>query len=292
MRQKSKWILSIVALSIATGLAAYVAHVKAHVMMKPSDIRRPLKIVKGETFKKSYDLSYEHLHVTIPEVKIDARYKDHIELSGFEVAQDIAQLDVCNDTLYVSYSEKYTPKMVGTDALLALKIHVGGRGLKSITVNGAGSIITPVKPVGTGKDGKYVYKEEDKERYVLKFDTLKIINGPVSMHLEGRHLEIKKANVNLTNLSFIGSVESLSLNYSKGNIRMSATDLQCNIARINTEKNTSGLTAGDLQLSVRDSLYANLYGPLDINYYGDPVVKKYERYTGRVVHQYETEEGF
>ena len=56
------------------------------------------------------------------------------------------------------------------------------------------------------------------------------------------------------------------------------------MARINTHKNEESLVTGGLLFAVRDTLIANLYGAMDVNYFGDPEVIKYERSTGRVVH--------
>ena len=289
MKKRSNIILVIIFLSAFVGLGLYASHLKKAIEPNPIRISRGIEIVEGDRFVRDFDLSYKHLHVDYPGVSIDGRYENHVELSGFVLASDMVDYDVCNDTLYIRYSD-YLPKFVGRDAEVAVGVHVGGVGLRSITVNRIGRIDLPIRPVGTGRDGKTVYKDEDIERYTMRFDTLDIVNGPVEMLLEGQSLNIHKVNDQINMFNLQGQVDNFDLKYQNGgNIAVDGYTLDCQTATINTDKNTAGLVTGSIQLSVEVTLIANLYGAMDVDYHGDPVVAKYEHSTGRVVHMYKLE---
>ena len=286
MKKRSNIILALIALSLFVGLGLYANHIKNNIEAQGSRWSRDVKIVEGDDFVKEFDLTYKHLHVEYPGVSIDGRYQDHVELSGVSVASDMVSYDVCQDTLYIRHSEDL-PKYVGRNAEAAVAVHVGGVGLKSITVGSQGSIALPIRAKGTRRDGKTVYKDEDAERYTLKFDTLDIINGPVNMLLEGQALNIHmESNIN-TLFNLQGQVDRLDLEYHKGgNIIVNGYGMDSRIASINADKNKDGVATGSIQLTVMDTLIANLYGAMDVDYRGTPEVIKYVRSTGRVVHQY------
>ncbi len=291
MKKKSNLLLLFMGISGLVGLGLYASHIIEHVEPKPIFKSRTIEIVDGDDFSEELELSYQHVHISFPTVSIDGRYSDHLELTGFEVAKDMAMLDVCNDTLYITYSEEFTPKYVGSDTEVALKIHVGGQSLKSITVADEGSINTPIKPLGMSKDGTTVYNQSDLDRYTLVFDSLTISEGPVNMILDGAHVNVQNHKRSSTNFVFRGTLNSIDVDYSKGGFfRMDAKELACQHAVVNGRKNMMGNTLGTIILSLTESLEANLYGPLDVTYYGDPHVEKYERSIGRVIHQHETEE--
>ena len=110
------------------------------------------------------------------------------------------------------------------------------------------------------------------------------------MLLEGQSLNIHKVNDQINMFNLQGQVDNFDLKYQNGgNIAVDGYTLDCQTATINTDKNTAGLVTGSIQLSVEDTLIANLYGSMDVDYHGDPVVAKYERSTGRVVHMYKLE---
>ena len=289
MKKRSNIILVIIFLSAFVGLGLYASHLKNAIEPNRGRITRGIEIVEGDRFVRDFNLSYKHLNVDYPGVSIDGRYENHVELSGFVLASEMVDYDVCNDTLYIRYSD-YLPKFVGRDAEVAVGVHVGGVGLRSITVNRIGRIELPIRPVGTGRDGKTVYKDEDIERYTMRFDTLDIVNGPVEMLLEGQSLNIHKVNDQINMFNLQGQVDNFDLKYQNdGNISVDGYTLDCRTATINTDKNTAGLVTGRIRLTVEDTLTANLYGAMDVDYYGDPVVAKYERSTGRVVHMYKLE---
>lgn len=288
MKKRSNIILILMIICIGIGIGLYADHLKDVIVPIPARVFNDVKIVKGEQFIREFHLTYKHLHVDYPAVSIDGRYKDHVELAGFVAASDMVDYEVCNDTLYIRYSE-YTPKFVGRDAELAVGVHVGGEGLRSITVNGVGNVTIPIRPKGSGRDGKKVYKEEDVERYTMKFDTLDIINGPVDMLLDGNVLNIHKLNNHNTMFNLQGQVDHLDIKYiESGNMILNAYTLNSNTASVNADKNKDHLASGTLQFSVKDTLRANLYGVMDVKYLGDPEVIKYERSTGRVVHMHES----
>lgn len=287
MKKRSNIIIVVMIISTGIAMALYADHLKNAIEPNPIRAYWGIEIVEGDEFVRELDISYSHLHVEYPKVSIDGRYENHIELSGFAVAADMADYDVCNDTLYIRYSD-HLPKFVGRDAEVAVGVHVGGIGLRSITVNGFGRIVIPVRPKGTGRDGKAVYRDDDRERYTMKFDTLDIVNGYVDMLLEGVSLNIHNKSNKNTMFNLQGQVEHVDFKYDNGgNIAVNAYTLDCGTATINTDKNKAGLITGTIQLTVEDTLVANLYGEMDVDYYGDPEVTKYERSTGRVVHMYE-----
>jgi len=286
MRKRSNIILIALGLSLLIGLGLYASHIKNSIERKPQMIRRGIEIVTGEEFIESFDLSYSHLHVSFPSVKIDGRYENHIELARFVEAKNMAFLDVCNDTLYIDYSEEYTPKLVGTNAEIGLDIHVGGIGIKSITISEEGSIITPIRPIGSKKNGKVIYNQSDLERYSLIFDTLNIIDGPVHLTLlDGEVLNMNKKKRETIINSLSGVVDNVNIEYDDtGEFDLMAGSLICENVSINTNKNTLGLTEGRLNINPTSTLSANLYGTMDIYYSTDPVVTKYEHSIGRLIH--------
>lgn len=287
MRKRSNIVLITIGLCFILGLSLYANHIKNSIKPQPDRFGRGIEIVRGEEFIKTFDLSYSHLHVSFPTVKIDGRYANHIELSRFAQARDIAFLDVCNDTLYISYSEQYTPKMVGTNAEIGLDIHVGGVGLKSITVSNEGSISTPVRPIGSKKNGKVMYNQADIERYSLIFDTLNTVGGPISLTmLDGEVLNMNKLKGESITNSLSGVVDNVNVEYDgSGQFNLMADPLLCDNVRINANKNSLGHTEGNFYINPTKSLTANLYGALDVHYNTDPIITKYERSTGRLIRQ-------
>ena len=81
MNKRSNIVLVIIALSLLVCLGLYAKHLKNSIEKKPESFERGAQTIEGEEFIESYDLSYSHLHVSFPSVKIDGRYANHIELS-------------------------------------------------------------------------------------------------------------------------------------------------------------------------------------------------------------------
>ena len=297
MKKRSNLLLILIFLCACIGVGLYADHIKHTIEPNVVKSYKPAEIVDGEEFIRKITLSYKHLHVEYPAVSIDGRYHDHIELSGIAAASDMVDYEVRRDTLYIRYddqSSKYYKsypnrfsELIGNRPL-ALRIHVGGIGLKSITVGKMGRISIPATAENRGYYGKTIYTEEDIERYTLNFDTLDIVNGPVQMLLEGQVLNVHKLTKYRTGFSLQGQVDRLNIEYDgSGEVFLNYHHyyyLESKVARINTHKNEKGLVTGGLLFAVRDTLVANLYGAMDVNYFGDPEVIKYERSTGRVVH--------
>jgi len=298
MNKRSNIVLVIIVLYLLVCLGLYANHLKNSIELKPESFERGLEIVKGEEFVESYDLSYSHLHVSFPYVKIDGRYTNHIELSGLANTKEMVYIDVCNDTLYISYSDIKAPVLRGPDGdKLFLDIHVGGIGLKSITLSEKGGIDTPVIPIGnvynsfghlvSRNEGPDKYDQDDLDRYTLRFDTLDIIGGPLVdlPFLDGETLNLHKTTKSRAHYNLGGTVANVQLEYSnKGQVSIDGESLECEHVTINANKNDSGLTRGNININPTKTLTANLYGDIDVYYNTDPIVTKYERFTGRVIH--------
>ena len=297
MKKRSNLLLILIFLCACIGVGLYADHIKHTIEPNVVKSYKSAEIVDGEEFIRKITLSYKHLHVEYPAVSIDGRYHDHIELSGIAAASDMVDYEVRRDTLYIRYDDQsskyYKPypnrfsELIGNRPL-ALRVHVGGIGLKSITLGKMGRISIPPTAYNRGDYGKTIYTEADIERYTLNYDTLDIVNGPVQMLLEGQVLNLYSTTHNRTGFSLQGQVDRLNVEYDgSGEVFLNYDhhyNLESKVARINTHKNEEGLVTGGLLFAVRDTLIANLYGAMDVNYFGDPEVIKYERSTGRVVH--------
>lgn len=297
MNKRSNIVLVIIALSLLVCLGLYANHLRNSIEKKPESFERGAQTIEGEEFIESYDLSYSHLHVSFPSVKIDGRYANHIELSRIAQAKEMASIDVCNDTLYISYSDIYSPIMLGSNKSIALDIHVGGIGLKSITLTGAGWIDTPVIPIGnvynsfgylvSRNEGPDMYDQAELDRYTFRFDTLSIISGKTVdlPFLDGKVLNLYKNSSGNSHYNLGGKVDIVQLEYSnKGKVSIDGESLECKQVAINANKNDSGLTTGNININPSKTLTANLYGAIDVYYNTDPIVTKYELSTGRVIH--------
>ena len=293
MRKRSNIILAIIFLSASVGLGIYANHIRSTTEQRPARVSRAVEIEEGERFSRESNVSYKHLHVDYP-VSIDGRYEDHVELSGIAIASDMVHYNVRQDTLYIQYSDDHPvyrrepdsfAKKIGVVGKVAVTVHVGGVGLRSITVGKRGSI-RPTREEDGGFYRDPVYRDDEKERYTLTFDTLDIVNGPVNIRLVGRVLNLTKID-DYTRFDLEGQAEHVNVNYDGGgSLNLNGYNLKCNTASVNTENNKSGTVIGNIQLSVQDTLLAKLYGTMNVLYQGDPEVIKYERSTGRVVHMF------
>ena len=142
MKKRSNLLLILRFLCASIGFGLYADHIKGTIEPRTANSYKPVEIVDGEEFIREVTLSYQHLHVEYPAVSIDGRYSNYIELSGIAAASDMVDYEVRRDTLYIRYddqSSKYYKsypnrfsELIGNRPL-ALRIHVGGIGLKSIT---------------------------------------------------------------------------------------------------------------------------------------------------------------
>ena len=303
MKKRSNLLLILIFLCASIGFGLYADHIKGTIEPRTANSYKPVEIVDGEEFIREVTLSYQHLHVEYPAVSIDGRYSNYIELSGIAAASDMVDYEVRRDTLYIRYDDQSSiyyksypnrfSEIIGNRPL-ALRVHVAGIGLKSITVGKMGGVSIPATAENRGYYGKTIYTEEDIERYTLNFDTLAIVNGPVQMLVEGQVLNLYRTTHKRTRYNLQGQVDRLNVEYD-GSDEVSLNyhyyyNLESKVASINTHKNEEGLVSGGLRFGVSDTLIANLYGAMDVLYRGDPVVMKSERSTGRVVHMYEPKE--
>ncbi len=299
LKTKSSILIAICTVMFFLSIAAFGIHVKNHVVPKePALIKRGVDILKGEAVKDSMSFEYSHLHVTFPEVMIDGRMSGVVHMEGIDTAYSAVQIESRNDTLYVSYKNDMVNKPIGGNAEVAIDIHVGGKGLQSITVTDEGSIKTPLRAKGADKEGNIIYPQEKLDRYTLYFEKLDLMlsgfaggyqtapeNGNVHLLLDGRELNVKVEDQKGMGGSVLrGKVDEINVVHTDGSMNLDAQHVEAKVVRINQDKNKSRGVYGHAFFNVSDSLYCNLYSTLDVYYSGDPVVKKVETKEGRVVH--------
>ncbi len=190
MKKKSKIILMMSGLTALVILGLYASHMHQNIMVKPSMNQRYIEIVDDDEFEKELMLSYDYIHVSNPSISIDGGYEDKLTISGYIITENMVSIDVCNDTLYIDYSHDYIPKYVGSNAVVAVKVHVGGVNLKSITIADEGSLKTPIKPLGMKDDREVVFSQSYLKKYMLQVDSLTIVNGPAKLFIDGDYLQI------------------------------------------------------------------------------------------------------
>jgi len=285
---KSEIIVYIIFSMMVSSVIAYAFFVKNNTVPLSLECRPSLELGKGEFLTDACFLDYSHLHCEFQDVQLDSDVAFLVEMEGYANAWDQFSLQTRNDTLYIKKIRACSPNFVTDESINAIKVKVGSKSLKSITVGKNGSIVHPLKPYGAYDDGKPAYKERELKNHTFRFDTIKInliANGYVNLIMKGIQLEmnIKDGKIQSRGPEFYGDVEQFVVNKFAGKKIINAKYLNVKSAIVNPNKIKDQSCGGSINLNVSESLVSNLYSELDVNYIGNPSISKEETGYGRLI---------
>ena len=301
--KRSESILAITLLLIVSSVVGHAFYIKNNTTKRNLPCTSGLELGKGQFFEDECFLNYSHLVVTVPDVELVSGQSDFVKVEGYENAWWVQNMEVRNDTLFISKIDECMPRYVTDESINAVKYFVAADNLKSITVGNKGSIVHPLKPYGSYEDGRPAYKKYELERHTFRFDeiTINLIgNGFVNLIIEGGDLNMnfRKSNVSLFSNSnslmrsnsglsgnqvLIGTIDKLNVENIEKNASLFAENLDAKEVYINPLKNKENHIIGRMEVSVSEKLEAYLYSDLDVTYKGSPEVLKEETGYGRLM---------
>lgn len=280
-----KIILAVLALMIAT-VIQYGYSISHHMELKMNPCNSGVEIGKGDLYYDTLQVSYHHLYVNFNEIEFDPKLQNEVRVMGYENVRDLIKIDVRNDTLYITPQTECSPKPVKTIGNSAIDVKVGAIGIKSITLAKDAQIRTPLKAIGSDKEGWPRYREGELEKYQVNFDSLQL-------HMYDQSTFNLIVNCNKLDLSFTdysgqtntlnGTCETLEIHQIEGDVALMAINLKAANVRVNSQMNRKKMIRGAINVHCTNRLEAFLYDQLDVFYKGNPEIKKEEVSSGRIV---------
>jgi len=309
--KKLSSILLLIAFILIGGFSIYKGNLIANSLKEaPKPGRNVWLVGTGGYFIDTLSGPYHHLVSDFTMIELNPKESNQIIVDGYKDAKRYLDIKIDNDTLFLKrlLSDNDT-SLVRVNEDYPLLTKVGARDLKSITLEGSGSIDIPIRPFGSDLDGTQRYKPEDWEKYVMRGKELDIYlkgNGSCELFTEVDHINLHYRNkirtisrtttTNATSgfittatsfggspLTLNGKSKKVTILNPKGGVNLRGKSFQTDTLIVQSDLTKEGFDSGSITMQCNKYLEAHLGYLLDVNYSGDPEVVTSAKDYGRVI---------